>query len=293
MIRGLVSCIIPTYRRTDTLVRAVKSLLSQTYENLEIIIIDDNEVDDSYSDFIRKYIDGLQDNRVKYLRMPEHKNGAAARNLGINSAQGEYITFLDDDDEFLISKVMKQVAFLDENPVYEAVSCLYEVYHKGQLVRRIAPYSELDLLKNVLNRTVAICMPSVLIRRKNLSTNIRFDESLRRHQDIQFFVEFLSRFRMGVISEWLVKVHSDSTTNKPTAAQIVSIKEDFFRSVSHVIEELPKKDRKSIMAAHSLEIAYVAFREKRYLLGLKHLVKIGPNLSAYGRLFDRAKERRN
>jgi glycosyltransferase involved in cell wall biosynthesis len=108
-----VSIIIPTYKRSDYLIRAIESVISQNYQNIEIIVIDDNN---PYSEFrkateikMQKY---SNNEKVKYLKNDRNLGGALARNVGIREATGDYITFLDDDDVYLPYKIEKQLNFM-------------------------------------------------------------------------------------------------------------------------------------------------------------------------------------
>ena len=102
-----VSVIIPTYNRAESLKRAIDSVLNQTYKNVEIIVVDDNNPNTTYREenekSIKKYYG--ENEKVKYIKHPENKNGAAARNTGIRNATGKYITFLDDDDYFMNNRI--------------------------------------------------------------------------------------------------------------------------------------------------------------------------------------------
>ncbi len=112
----LVSCVIPTYKRSDMLPRAIQSVLNQTYSNIEVLIVDDNEPNDEYSLETQKTIAVfLKDPRIKFIQQEKHINGAVARNVGINAAKGKYVAFLDDDDEWLPEKIEKQLAVLEKD----------------------------------------------------------------------------------------------------------------------------------------------------------------------------------
>ncbi|MEZ5335191.1 MAG: glycosyltransferase family A protein [Methanolobus sp.] len=106
----LVSVIIPTRNRPNDLRRAVKSVLDQTYTNLEIIIVDDfSEMD------IRNIINEIQEENgvsIVYIKNTEQLGNAETRNVGIKQAKGDYISFLDDDDEWLNTKIEKQIALI-------------------------------------------------------------------------------------------------------------------------------------------------------------------------------------
>ena len=106
----LVSVVIPTYSRNDMLERAINCALAQTHQNIEVIVVDDNPVESEYrvmaAAIMEKY---AEDYRVKYIQNPQNLGGAGARNVGIAAASGEYIAFLDDDDEYYPTKVEKQL----------------------------------------------------------------------------------------------------------------------------------------------------------------------------------------
>ena len=92
---GLVSVIIPTYKRADKLLRAINSVCQQTYENLQILVVNDNEKNDEFSKELYSLMGTIEDQRVLLIEQEKHINGAAARNAGIKSATGEFIAFLD------------------------------------------------------------------------------------------------------------------------------------------------------------------------------------------------------
>ncbi|MGN0437495.1 MAG: glycosyltransferase family 2 protein [Lachnospiraceae bacterium] len=106
----LVSVVIPTYSRNITLTRAIDSILAQTYKNLEIIVVDDNPPDSEWRISTQKIMQQYADNEmIRYIQNPQNMGGSGARNEGIKAAKGEYIAFLDDDDEYFPEKVEKQL----------------------------------------------------------------------------------------------------------------------------------------------------------------------------------------
>lgn len=110
----LVTVYIPTYNRVDLLKRAVESVQAQTYQNLEIII-----VDDCSTDFTHQYLQQLanEDKRVKYFIKEKNSGACVSRNIAIENATGEFITGLDDDDFFLESRIdefMKKRQYLNK-----------------------------------------------------------------------------------------------------------------------------------------------------------------------------------
>lgn len=115
-MNNLVSVIIPTYKRNKFISRAIDSILAQSYENIEIIVVDDNGDDTEYGiKTERKLNEYILKGKIIYLKNKKNLGGALARNEGIKIAQGEFVTFLDDDDLYLKNKIKNQVKFMLEN----------------------------------------------------------------------------------------------------------------------------------------------------------------------------------
>ena len=104
MNKPLVSVIIPTYNRADMIKRAINSVYNQTYDNFEIIVVDDASNDNTI-----EVIGNYKDERIKYLKLEDNQGQCFARNRGIEISKGEYIGFLDSDDEWLPLKLEKQL----------------------------------------------------------------------------------------------------------------------------------------------------------------------------------------
>ena len=189
---GLVSVVIPTFKRSDTLARAIQSVLNQTYKELEILVVDDNIRESVESIMVHEIVSSFEDNRVRLVEQEKHINGAVARNEGIKAAQGEYVAFLDDDDEFMAEKIEKQVAFLNSHQDVGGVSCLYKVYMNGAVTHTCRPYTGDNLQFQVLSRQVAILTSTFMCRKPLIEKSGAFNPSLRRHQDLQLFTDFLN-----------------------------------------------------------------------------------------------------
>ena len=110
MLDGKVSVIIPMYNSSKHIEECIQSILNQTYENIELIIVDDRSKDNS-TQIVKKF----NDNRIKLIELQENVGAAMARNKGIDEAQGEYICFIDSDDYWVLDKIEKQVKFIKEN----------------------------------------------------------------------------------------------------------------------------------------------------------------------------------
>lgn len=126
----LVSVIMPTYGRPNFLKKSIESVLNQTYSNFELIIVDDNSDEQLHNhtrDVINQY---LPSNRIKYFHDGINRGGALARNKGIELSSGEYITFLDDDDQYCPEKIKTQLDHLISNNLDVSVCDMFFLSNK-------------------------------------------------------------------------------------------------------------------------------------------------------------------
>lgn len=124
-MKPLISIIVPAYNAESHIKEAIESVLNQTYENLEIIVVDDGS-----SDKTSEIIKSIQDPRVVYFYQG-NQGQSAARNTGIKATKGKYVAFLDSDDLFLPEKLEEQIGFLESHPDCEVCYCkIYHFYNK-------------------------------------------------------------------------------------------------------------------------------------------------------------------
>lgn len=133
-----VSIIVATYRRKETLKKALQSLTTQTYSNIEIIVIDDN-ADAEWNTEVEKIINSMKPSdgyEVIYIKNKDNKGSAETRNIGIKQAAGEYVTFLDDDDLYLSNKVKKQVEHMIKEGSDFSLTDLWLYDEKDNLIEK-------------------------------------------------------------------------------------------------------------------------------------------------------------
>lgn len=250
----LVTVVIPSYKQRGLLVNAVKSALSQSYPNLEVIVVDDNPADS----IERKETEELMlqfegDSRVVYIKHPVNKNGAAARNTGIKAANGNYIAFLDDDDEWRPDKIQKQMDYLSSHNNYGAVYTYRLVDGKKSPSRAY----EGDLIVPFLMLRASIQTSSLLFHKEVLDDIGGFDESFRRHQDYELLVKFfLKGYQIGCIPEYLTEMHSIGG-NRLSGLQLNELKAKFLNTFEKDLQDLDKKNpglRNKIIVANYVEI---------------------------------------
>lgn len=261
-----VSIIIPTYKSRGGLIKSVDSALRQSYPDIEVIVVDDNSPD-SLERKSTEHIMMAYENepRVIYLKHKENKNGAAARNTGIHYSTGDYIAFLDDDDEFLETKIERQVEYLETHDKYSAV---YNYSYVNGKKETIHPY-EGDVSIPLLMCRTKMFTPSLMFRREALDAIGGFDESFRRHQDYELLLKFFANaYEIGCLREYLTIVHSLGG-NKPDANKSLEIKEQFLQTFDGVISSLDNKNpgiRNQIIAANYEAIFESCLSQRKWKL---------------------------
>jgi glycosyltransferase involved in cell wall biosynthesis len=185
-----VSVVLPTRNRSSLLPTAIRSVLAQTFSDLELIVVDDASDDDT-----PRVTGGFTDPRVRILRRERPGGGAQARNDGIASATGELVAFLDDDDEWFPEKLESQTALLrSADPRVGVVYSSYSVVDResGQVLGRKVARDRGDLSETLLARNVVGGTSSVVVRRQCLTEAGGFDAALPSFQDYDLWIR-LSR----------------------------------------------------------------------------------------------------
>lgn len=274
---GLVSVIIPTYRRSDMLDRAIKSVLNQTYKKIELLLVNDNIPDDEYSrSLIQQVKQYEQDERFRLVSQEKHINGAVARNVGIKQAKGEYIAFLDDDDWWELNKLeeqVKELSKLDES--WGGVSCKFTQYDEnGKIIGKSVKYSDGYIYKDILYLLSDVATGTLLLRHSALDMTRYFDEKLLRHQDLQLLVDFTSQYKLKEVDEYLHCVDVSDAQNRPDPEKLILYKMAFFESISSTLETMTKSEKKCISAVHKFEIGYVYLKNHDYKNMIKYCCSI-------------------
>ena len=190
-----VSVVIATYNRASLLHRAIHSVLVQTFTNHELIIIDDGS-----TDYTQHVVAEFNDPRIHYFKNTINQGQAAARNLGISYARGEYIAFLDDDDECVPTRLENQVAFLDASPaeigmVYGWMDKYDDSTHK--LEHEYGSGLSGDVFELALTgRNIAVTI-TMLVRTSVAREVGGFDERLSIGEDPLFVCNISSKYRIG------------------------------------------------------------------------------------------------
>ncbi len=274
-VKGKVSVIIPTYRRSDTLARAIKSVAEQTYKDIEILVVDDNEPGDEYSKRVTKLIKELPYENLVLVTQERHINGAAARNAGIRKAIGEYISFLDDDDVWMPTKIQMQIEQLKKlDKSYGGISTRKIYYVNGKQDRISGTWKPKNTQHfDVMSRRLNVSTCTVLLKRTCLDETGYFDEKLKRHQEVQLFSYFTSKYKIGFINEILTIIDCSDTANRPSASVFLKYKEAYFNSIKELLEQQGAYRRNLIIASNMTENAWAFYRDGEKIKGLCMLLR--------------------
>jgi len=205
----LVSVIIPTYNREDTILRAIESVLNQTYKNWELIIVDDGSTDNT-KEVLEPY---LKNKKISYFKT-KNKGVCHARNFGIKKSKGEYIAFLDSDDEFLKDKIKKNVREINLKKVDFVLNNFYE-FREGNKIRERFNYEKSFKINSskVVRYQVPISTSYLFIKR-TIAVKVLFDESLPSSNDLDFILRCLRFGNSFFLKERLNKTHKLSKSNR-------------------------------------------------------------------------------
>ncbi len=199
-----VSVIIPSYGSGSNPCRAVDSVLAQDYENIEAVIVDDNgKGSNQQLKNVKLFERYINNSKVKYIVHDVNKNGSAARNTGARASDGDYLCFLDDDDEFTdISKISLQMKAADKlGDDWAGTYSSLVVYKDGKLLNSCAAGPSGYILVEMIRDKLSIGTGAPLISRKSYEAIGGFNESFLRHQDWEFFARLLDRYKLMAVPE--------------------------------------------------------------------------------------------
>lgn len=265
----LVTIIIPSFNRAHIITTAVKSALDQTYQNIEVIVVDDGSSDNTEEILRTAFPNDL---RLRYYRHFPNRGGNYARNRGIDLARGEYVTFLDSDDTYLPTKVEKQVAAtrtLDPTRPH-VVQCQIMYIENGKKPEYIAPITGKPSAQSAADYIFLhhgeSHMPLLLISTSHARA-IRFNEQLPKLQDCDWYIRvFDDNPEYAFVAEALatyVTHHSDDQISKTLPPHDVMA-----AWVSSLGTRLSARSRAYLQAT---KLALSAANEGRRLLVLKYI----------------------
>lgn len=205
----LISVIIPAFNRQDTITYCLESILTQTYKNLEVIVVDDCSMDNTVS-VVRSH----PDPRVRCVVLEKNSGAQAARNRGIHEAKADWIAFQDSDDEWLPDKLVKQVSTL-ENANYDPWSLVYCNAYRFEKARgvksiRLLPVVEGDNQYPTLLQIRAVLFPTMITSKKALEKIGYLDEQVPSFQEWDTSIRLARYCKIIHLREPLMIYHAGS-----------------------------------------------------------------------------------
>ena len=236
----LISVIIPAHNTAQYIARAIRSVLAQTYRNFEIIV-----VDDCSSDNLAEVVAQFNDQRINYIRHEINRGASTARNTGLKIAKGEYVAFLDSDDEWFADKLQKQVdvfnkSHLNTGLVYTGLRWIQE--SDKTVIQEKIPNHRGNIHQDLLNGSCIESLSTPLIKTVVAREAGDFDESLPARQDWDFWIRISEKSTIDFVPEVLVNyfIHpnsiSSSIINKIKGTELVLEKyHDDFGADPHLL----------------------------------------------------------
>ena len=196
--KPIVSVIIPTFNRANLLIPAIQSVLNQTLEDFELIVVDDASTDDT-----QQKITGIDDPRVRYILQEKNLGECGTRNTGLGAVQGQYIAFLDSDDEWLPNKLEKQLNVFQSAPdeVGVVYSWLQVMNDQGKIVRMRKPDINGDVKDYLIYKNLIGTPSTVMIKKECIESDLQFDTNLRCCGDWDMWLQISESYQFEVVPE--------------------------------------------------------------------------------------------
>lgn len=261
-----VSIIIPSYGSNTNPCRAIDSVLKQSYQDLEVIVVDDNgrntEQQKTNEKAFEKY---KNEKRFSYVIHEINKGGSEARNTGVRASSGDYLCFLDDDDFFSdrekINKQMSVNRGLDDKWA-GSYSSLHK-YLGDKPIRAIPARKSGNILVDVINDKTSIGTAAPIIRKECFEAIGGFDESFKRHQDWEFFARLSDKYKMMAVESAYYDRCYKPDVNRRSIDDRIDNMNRYTNKMEAELKSIPKSKIKRLMKKKYIAIIFALIREKR------------------------------
>lgn len=240
----MVSVVIPFYSNAIWLNEAIESVLNQTYQNYEIIVVNDGSKE-NIDDTLSKYGE-----LIKYYTQPNMGAGAA-RNKGVQMANGKYIAFLDSDDLWDPDKLSVQIEYMETHGEYVWSHCSYRTFGCGD--ERIVNVD--DEVGSIFPKCLASCKiatPCVIVRKDGLLGDNKFSESMRYGQDTYLWVMLSQLYELGHIPKVLCSVRQRGNNAAKRAYVALKAKSELWKNLLSLKDFPLDKVSKSVQCAYKM-----------------------------------------
>ncbi len=263
------SVVIPAYNREAHIANAINSVLAQKYENFEVIIVDDGSTDKT-----AEVVKSFTDPRVKYF-FQENRERAAARNTGVRNATGDFITFLDSDDEFLPAHLQTVNKFISDNPSYEVFCTSFKLVSDRKTIINHLPS---DIRGNLIGENFLSCNGVFLSAEAARQFPFIEDRSMAGLEDWELWLRIASLKKMIGNNEITTQMnnHADRSVLQTSRENIEQRFESFYHHVlsNPDIKMFYKNSLHVLKAGCETYIAlHLALTKKNRGIAFKHLLR--------------------
>lgn len=272
----LVSIIMPTYNRKNIIMKAINSVIKQTYKNWELIIIDDGSTDNTY-----EKVSTINDNRIRYIKNNRKKGVSGARNTGLLVAKGEYIAYLDTDNTWNDDYLLLMVNTLINNPDNNAVYCAQKIYRYNEYLKKDEfQYIRFAIYNHSLIKNKNYIDLNCYMHKKTLCDKFGgFSEELKRFVDWELIIRYSENGYPYALACVLSNYYLEKVTNQITSSDT--------SDYNIALEEFDRKIRGSFLKLKNLkDIDTAGYRlysdnlKSRYKKSNKKVSIIIPNYEA-------------
>ena len=251
----LVSVIVAAFNSETTIERCIKSIINQTYLNIEIIIIDDLSTDKTL-----EKINKFKFKNLKIISNDRNLGPSISRNKGIARSNGEYISILDSDDYILPTKIEIQIDFLKKNKDYSIVGSNVIINNGQKEILSIRKNSHEDIMK-IITYYNPFCHSSIIFKRKNFLKTKMYNENIFFGEDHRLIAELLNFGKGFNIQEFLIKKYEIRNVSISTKVSKLDLLYYLFSNRNFIFEELniSKKSFKYLKSLLSILIIFLVY----------------------------------
>ena len=268
-----VSVVIPTHNRAELLERAIKSVLSQDYDIHQIIVVSDGSTDntDHLMEDIKK-----KNKNVYYYSYTPSKGGNFARNYGIKKSTGDFIAFLDDDDEWHSNKIRKQLELIEkDNKIGLVCTAVNNVHIGGQESHVFIPPAKYDSSKEIMLKNCIGSTTTVLIKKDIFNKVGMFDEDLPALQDYDMWFRACQVTKVGVVEEPCVEYYNYENNNQISSKtnKYIKASNKITNKYKEQLSVLTKKEKRRRDSYFYMLISKKGMRNKQMGIAINYAFK--------------------